>query len=429
MSLDQIALLSELYPLRRDIISEGYDQALELLAHHAPFKVHRFESGSRCWSWRVPEKWTCDEAYVETLDGRRIIDQADHYLHVASYSTSIDQVVSREELLAHLHTHPYLDDQPPFTFYYYQKNWGFGCGKSTLESLVDDAYRVVIRSRFEPGHLKVAEYVLPGESDELFVFSTHLCHPGQVNDGLSGVVTALAIMEELATWQKRRYTYLMLVVPETIGTVAWLSQHEDLIPKMKGGLFMEMTGLSQPPALQLSYFEDTQLDKCFKHVHLAREKEAWVAPYRGVVGNDERQFNAPGVRVPMLSYARAFPWGHPHRPYKEYHSPKDNLEITSAEQLETSKNTILEMIRTWEGNYFPENLFKGEVFLSGFDLAVDRNRYLDLHRNMLKIMDCIDGTNSIIDIADKLKICFSDVKYFVDNLVAVGLVSPRDASL
>jgi aminopeptidase-like protein len=48
---------------------------------------------------------------------------------------------------------------------------------------------------------------------------------------------------------------------------------------------------------------------------------------------------------------------------------------------------------------------------------------------MLKIMDCIDGTNSIIDIADKLKICFSDVKYFVDNLVAVGLVSPRDASL
>jgi len=452
MRWNQQELIAELAPLRRDLISDGYDEALARLARRFPLKLHEYATGTECWTWRVPSKWTCDEAFVETLDGKRVIDQRAHPLHVASYSQSIDGIVTREELLAHLHVHP-LVEAPPFIFHYYEPKWGFCCGPQTREALTEPQYRVVIQSRFEPGKLKVGEWVLRGETDEWFVLCGHLCHPAQANDGLSGVVTALAAMEKLASRPKRRFGYRLLILPETIGSISWLSHHEELIPRLQGGLFLDMTGLDQPPALQLSYFGDTELDKCFGGIHLAGEPCAWCAPYRGVVGNDERQFNAPGVRVPMLSYSRALPWGHPHRPYAEYHSAADNVSLVSADALEKSKATVLAMIEAWETRWFhkrgrpvgtnassyfnartsrpcsspeanvwPLNRFKGEVFLSGFNLAVDRHQHLNLHRNRLKIMDCIDGTNSVHEIAERVGVPFAEVRGFIDQLEQAGLV-------
>ena len=295
-------------------------------------------------------------------------------------------------------------------------------GPAVRDQLNEPQYRVVIKSRSVPGWLKVGEWFLPGETEDCFVLAAHLDHPAQANDGLSGVVTGLAVMAELAKLPRRRCSYRLLITPETIGSVAWLSRHQDFIPQLKGGLFLDMTGLRQPPALQLSYTGDTQADQCLRHVHLAAEPDAWCAPYRGVVGNDERQFNAPGVRVPMLSYSRALPWGAPHRPYREYHSAADTPATVSEESLEQSKRTVLAMLEAWDANDFPRNLYKGEVFLAGYNLAVDRHRQPDAHRDMLRIMDCIDGTNSIVQIAERVQLPFAQVSRFVEQLRAAGLV-------
>jgi aminopeptidase-like protein len=422
-TLDQAALIREVFPFRRDLVSDGYDAALDLLRQRFPLAVHRYPTGLPCWTWRVPPKWTCDEAWVETVAGERLIDQATNPLHVGSYSRSIDARLPAAELQAHLQTHPHVADAPPFLFHYYEDTWSFGAGSAIAHRLTDPYYQVRIQSRREPGHLKVGEWLLPGEREDCFVLCGHLCHPAQANDGLSGVVTGLAVMEALSAESRRRFTYRLLIVPETIGSVAWLSQHERLIPRMQGGLFLDMTGLDQPAALQLSYAGDTEIDRCFRQVHLAAEAGAWVAPYRGVVGNDERQFNAPGVRVPMLSYARALPWGHPARPYREYHSAADTPELVHAAALLRSRDTVLSMIRAWEANEIPVNQFKGEVFLSGFDLAVDRHRQLTRHRDMLRIMDCIDGTNTIAGIAERVALPFPEVREFVERLRSAGLVS------
>ncbi len=421
-SVDQLALIRELAPLRRDLVSEGYDDALDRLCRRFPITRHMYATGEQCWTWRVPEKWICDEAWIESAAGERLIDQTRHPLHVGSYSSPVDRMVPRAELLEQVHSHPLAPDAPPFLFHYYQDAWSFGASHAVRARLNDPAYRVRVRSRREPGHLKVGEWILPGDSDESFVLCGHLCHPAQANDGLSGVVTALAVMAALAREPRRRFTYRLLIVPETIGSVAWLSRHEALIPKMVGGLFLDMTGVDLPPALQHSYAGDTEIDRCLEQIHLASEPGAWSAPYRGVVGNDERQFNAPGVRVPMLSYARAHPWGHPQRPYREYHSAADDISSVSPSALERSRETVLAMVQAWEANEIPINLFKGEVFLAGCNLAVDRHRQLSAHRDQLRIMDCLDGTNSIAAIATRVRLPFAEVRHFVERLHDVGLV-------
>ncbi|HRO51471.1 MAG TPA: DUF4910 domain-containing protein, partial [Hyphomicrobium sp.] len=67
------------------------------------------------------------------------------------------------------------------------------------DSLTEDAYRVIIRSEFTPGALKIGEVYIPGERPENFVLAAHLDHPAMVNDDLSGVVVGL----EAARWSAR----------------------------------------------------------------------------------------------------------------------------------------------------------------------------------------------------------------------------------
>ncbi len=102
-----IELIQELWYLKRDLVSDDYDRALYRLAQEVEggMQIHEYPTGEACWTWRVPEKWTCQAAYLETLDGRRLIDVADHPLHVVSYSLPFEGVVSRQELLEHLHVH------------------------------------------------------------------------------------------------------------------------------------------------------------------------------------------------------------------------------------------------------------------------------------------------------------------------------------
>jgi len=131
-------LIEELWFLKRDLVSDDYDRALQRLAQEVPMTIHEVPSGTQIWSWTVPEKWTCHEAYIETLDGRRLLDYAEHPLHVVSYSLPFEGQVSREELLAHLHVHPNLPDAIPYVFKYYQRDWGLCATQTLRDSLTDE---------------------------------------------------------------------------------------------------------------------------------------------------------------------------------------------------------------------------------------------------------------------------------------------------
>ena len=115
----------------------------------------------------------------------------DNPLHAVSYSLPFEGTVTREELFRHLHTHPRLDDAIPFIFKYYERDWGLCCSKNLKQSLADETYRVAIDSDFSFSSLKVGECVAKGKSDKTFVLCAHLCHPGMVNDDLSGVVVGM----------------------------------------------------------------------------------------------------------------------------------------------------------------------------------------------------------------------------------------------
>jgi aminopeptidase-like protein len=419
-----LALINELWYLPRDIVSAGYDIALQRLAQELPMTIHEYPTGTTCWTWKIPEKWTCDEAFLETLDGKRIIDRKDHPLHVVSYSVPFEGVVKREDLLPHLHTHKRLPAAIPFVFKYYERDWGLCLPQTLKNTLTEEAYKVVIRSRFEKGTLKVGEVVIPGESDRSFMLAAHLCHPAMANDDLSGCMVGLDVARALLNGPKPFYTYRLLLLPETIGSVAYLSHHEELVPKMVGGLFLEMLGADIPHILQHSFIPESQVDRCF--VSALADIDPLIArkPYRDVIGNDERQFNAPGVRVPMLSLSRCIhPKTDPNYPYNEYHSSFDTPAIITQKRLEASRDLVLKMLAAWEKDRYVVNEFKGEIFCSGNKIWIDPAVNPEGYRCLFDVMERCDGTRTTTDIAVELQLPFQAVWEIVSVLSDRQLVS------
>jgi aminopeptidase-like protein/aminoglycoside N3'-acetyltransferase len=416
-------LIEALWRLPRDIVSDGYDAALAAIASQEPMTVHQYPTGTECWTWIVPEKWTCKQAYLETMDGKYLLDYANNPLHCVSYSLPFEGVVSRQDLLGHLYVNESHPDAIPFKFKYYERDWGLCCSKNLRDRLSDDKYRVVVRTEFSCGTLKVGEIIAPGRTDQIIMLCAHLCHPAQVNDDLTGVVVGLEVMRRLKERSDLRYTYYFTIVPETIGTVAYLSHNMDLLPKMRGGLFLEMLGNDSPHALQLSYAQDSECDFSFSEAVRELDPKAYTGPFRTILGNDERQYNAPGVRVPMLSISRAHRPSLPTWPYPEYHSSDDNPSIISQSRLEASRDLVLHMIDVLESNYIPVNNFKAEVFCSRYGLSKDYDSSPEEYKRLFDVMFEIDGQKSVAHIARRLNIDSSLVKGSVDQLAKYGLVS------
>jgi aminopeptidase-like protein len=442
-------LVNELWMLRRDIVSDDYDRALDRLAKELPMTIHAVPTGTKVWTWTVPEKWTCHEAYLETLDGERLLDYAEHPLHVVSYSLPFEGEVSRADLLEHLHVHAKLADAIPFVFKYYQRDWGLCASQTLRDSLKDDRYRVVIRTEFTPGELKIGEVLVPGQIEDCFVLAAHLDHPAMVNDDLTGVVVGIEVAKRLLAGPKPHFTYRFLFFPETLGSIAYLSQHEDLIPKMKGGLFLEMLGNDAPHALQTSFQPESATDATLVDALKRLEPAAYFGPYRTIIDNDERQFNSPGVRVPMLSLSRVV---NPHlpesrfAPYPEYHSSLDMPEIISEVRLQASVDLVLGLISAFDKNPllasqspngmpksrvqddrgYVVNHFKGEVFASGYGIWVDYKTNPIGHKRLFEIMERCDGTRRPADIAAELDLPPETVWEIIQKFLAKDLVSLSD---
>jgi aminopeptidase-like protein len=375
----------------------------------------------------VPERYAVHEAYLEMEDGRRIVDFKDNPLHIVSYSLPVDRILTWAELEPHLHFNDKRPEAVPWVFKYYERDWGFCLPKSTFDGLPRDRkYHALIRSEFitdpERG-FRVATAVVhplggPNPQAGEMIVQAHTCHPMQANDDGAGVVTAIELARRLA--EKPLPAGSMSVRfwfgPETIGTIAYLAHNEPLIPNLRGGIFLEMTGNRNKLAFHHTRQHDHLLDRITKFVLDKRgapydEREFAAAP-----ANDERVINGPGVNVPCISLNR---W-----PYDEYHTTDDNLDIMDEAMLVEAAETAEQIVRIYASNYIPRRTFRGPVFLSGHGLWVDWRDNWALNRAIEKIMMRFEGQHSVFDIAAQLGLDYWMVRDYVEKFRAKGFVIP-----
>lgn len=420
-------IIARLMPLYRTLASNDMDKALQIVGEHMPgasnYQIENYHPGSTVWTWKVPERYVVHEAYLATEKGERILDFAENSLHLVSYSLPVDEVLSWSELESHLY---YNEQRPwaiPWVFKYYQRDWGFCLPKDQFDRLDRNIkYRVLIRASFQidpQNGFKVADAVIhplngPAKNTGELLICSHLCHPNQANDDLAGTVTAIEVAHRLTEnpLPKGSMSVRFWFGPETIGTIAYLAHHENLIPQLKGGIFVEMTGNQSPIAWHHSRQHHHLLDRITKYVlgkskHIERDFAAHPA-------NDERVINGPGVNVPCISINR---W-----PYDEYHTSDDNLSIIYEAQLQEAASIIEQIVRVYASNYVPKRTFRGPLFLSGNGLWVDWRDNWELNRAIEKIMMCFEGDHTIFDIAAEVNLDYWVVREYVEKFRSKGFI-------
>lgn len=419
-------LLPKIVGLRRDIVSDGFDQALEEIKAFLPIKVWGIESGTKIFSWVVPKKWSVKEAWIK-FKGKKIVDIKNHGLHLMSYSVPIHAKMSLEELKPRLFCDKNYPDAIPFKFSYYAPRWGFCLPCNDLEALEEGEYEVFVDSSFEGGKLKVGEFEIKGKSKQTVLLLAHLCHPYMANDGLSGVAVLVEVAKALEK-RETNYSYRFLFLPEIIGSIAYLAGHSKEVPFFKYALFAEMLGNDAPLALQFSRQRYTCIDLAAERV-LPEFGCLKTGRFGSIVVNDDFCVNFPGIDIPCVSVSRSNGVDNEH--CFGYHTSLDSIERIRRDKLNEAVDailgTLLELDAGFdERDYYPLRKFFGPVFLTGYGLwqepwVIDRTQRAD------RLMCMLEGQFCVSDIAMTTGVGFPKTFDYLEKFYEKGLIERNEA--
>ncbi len=413
------ACVADLYPLCRSITGDGLRETLRRLGHHLPLTIHEVPTGTPVFDWTVPKEWNIRDAWVKAASGERVVDFRKSNLHVMNYSVPVRTRMPLAELKAHLHALPEHPDWVPYRTSYYRETWGFCLSQRQLEKLPEGEYEVCIDSTLAPGHLSYGEWYLPGETTDEILLSCHVCHPSLANDNLAGATVA-AFVAKLLREVALRYSYRILFIPGTIGSITWLSRNETRVGQIKAGLVLACLGDAGPPTYKRSRRGNAAIDQAVAHVLRSRGGPYRItefAPY----GYDERQYCSPGFDLPVGCLMRT-----PHGQYPEYHTSADNLELVRPPALGDSLALALEIIDLLETDriYLNQNP-KCEPHLGKRGLYRSMGGLRDAgfdEMAMLWVLNLSDGRHRLLDIAERSGYAFEAVRRAAEMLVQHGLL-------
>lgn len=418
--MDVRDVIGKLLNKNRTIVSLDAEECMEVLSELIPLRVHRYPSGTEHETWIVPEEWNVVKA--ELRDGDRVLaSYEDSPLFLAPYSCSFTGWVSREELLTHVRSNPASPDtycyevQLAYNCHRRLKEWIITLPESLRARLDAERYFVDIQVETKPGEMLVAESVLPGEQRTRFAFLSHLCHPGQANDGLAGVLVGIQVMRRIAReFPQRRYSYQLLIMPETIGSAVYLANHAAEIDDYLGAIFCEMPGARSPLNFVHTRRGDAYLDR-ITPIALRRAGATFAeCGFLESIGNDERMFDSPGVGIPSASLVRF--------PFFGYHTNRDDLGQVDAARMEEIVNVLMELVRLIESDFIPRPRQRVTFYLARYGLFANPFVEPDNHTLNTSILGHLWDGLSVVDIALKIQAPVERVFDYVSRLVAHGLV-------
>lgn len=411
----------KIFPLNRSLTGVGVRATLAAIQEVCPkLKTYSVSSGTKVFDWVVPLEWQVDEAYIQGPNGNKFCDFKVNNLHLVGYSEFIETTLELKELNKHLYSLPNQPTAIPYVTSYYAQNWGFCISEEDRLKLPNGLYKVVIKGKKFVGEMNYAELVIKGKSSKEVFFSTYICHPSMANNEVSGITVATYLGDFISKMESPYYTYRILFIPETIGSLYYLSKKsKHMKHRIVAGFNITCIGDENAYSFLPSRSGDTLSDKIGKHVlqHLDINYKQYTWSDRG---SDERQYCAPGIDLPIASIMRS-----KYGEYPEYHTSLDKLgSVVTAQGLNGGLSALKLIVECLELNIYPCASFLGEPQLSKHGLypEVGIKSLQDQARKVLDILTWADGQHSILDIAEKMG-CFAlDLKVLVGRLVDSGLI-------
>jgi aminopeptidase-like protein len=415
-----MATVRELFPLLRSITGEGLRASLRILQRTAPLSLHEVPSGTAVFDWVVPREWNLKSARLFAPDGTVVVDAAKSSLHILNYSVPFKGDVSLEELEKHLYSLPETPSLIPYRTSYYKEAWGFCLPHAERRRLLPGQYHVDIDTTLTDGSLTYGELVVPGEEEAEVLVSTHCCHPSLANDNCAGMAM-VATLARMLSGLRPRYTYRFLFVPGTIGAISWLAQNESRARRVAHGLVAACVGDKGRLTYKRSRQGTAFIDRAAIHV-LQQSGEDFEVRDFTPYGYDERQYCSPGFNLAVGSLTRT-----PYGEYPEYHTSADNLSLVQPEKVVDTLRRYLEVFEVLEGNRTYTNLLpkcEPQLGKRGLYATVGGESHTQARQMaMLWVLNQSDGTKALLDIAERAKVPFFEVRRAARALLGAGLLA------
>ena len=416
-------LANSIFPYCRSITGDGVRDTLQKISKYIAkdglqLNICEVPSGTQAFDWT--REWRIRDAYIADDTGTRIVDMKANNLHVMGYSSPVDQRVPLDELKKHIFTQP---DQPsviPYVTSYYKERFGFCMSKNQLNSLPDGQYHMYIDSELFNGSLTYGEILLPGCSEKEIFFSSYICHPSMANNECSGPALAAQLIRYVASLSDRRYTYRFIFIPETIGSITYLSRNEHL-PYLKqhmtAGFNLSCVGDDRDYSMVESRYADTLADKVLKNVLSSRNHYTVYSFLKR--GSDERQYNAPGVELPVVCFCRS-----KFSEYPEYHTSADDMGLISPSGFQGSYAVMTEVIDALEYNdyYKVSVLCEPQLGKRGLYPTISQKGSCNNVKEMTDFLAYADGKNDLIDISNRIGVPIKRLLEISKRLIETGIL-------
>ena len=417
--IDLHGLVRELFPINRSLTGAGVRETLAILARHVQLELREVPSGTAVLDWQVPLEWNIRSATITALDGRCLVNFADHNLHVVGYSKPIHKEVSRAELAEHVHT---LPDQPeliPYRTGYFADDWGFCMPDNLWQTMQDEAYRIDIDSDLSPGSLTYGELFLAGELSDEVLITAHICHPSLANDNLSGIAVAVALAMRQARLP-RRLGYRFLFIPATIGAITWLARNESELGKIRHGLVLTCIGDTGPFHFKQSR-SGAPIDNAVAHILRHSGHPYEIVPFNPY-GYDERQFCSPAFDLPMGCFMRSV-----HGTFPQYHTSADNPGFVKPQALNQSYEVVASLLDLLDANWmYARTDGRGEPQLGrrGLYRAIAGQKEAGgaSQMDLLWLLNLADGKHNLLEMAERAGIPFGRLQKAVRLALDADLI-------
>ena len=301
-----------LYPICRSLTGKGTKKTLSIIKNEFPsLKIYNVSSRSKVFDWNVPDEWNVSDAYVLDKKSNKIIDFKLNNLHLIGYSIPVNKIINKVELFKHLYSLPKQPEAIPYITSYYKKYWGFCVTHKKKNEFnkkykKNDKFKVVIKSSLNSkGYLNYGELVIKGQSKQEILISTYICHPSMANNELSGPIVSMSLINYFKKIKNLSKTIRFIFIPETIGSITYISKNlYDLKSNLIGGYNLSCIGDERQHSCLLSKYENSPSDKAlieaYKKLRIKYKKYSFLKR-----GSDERQFNSPGIDLPITSIFRS----------------------------------------------------------------------------------------------------------------------------
>jgi len=416
----------ELMDINRSLTGEGVRKTLQIIKRELPeLKIKYFKSGTNVFDWKIPPEWNIKDAYIEDSYGNRLIDFKENNLHVIGYSIPINKNLRKDELLKNLY---YLKDQPsaiPYITSYYKKRWGFCITYNQFKDIKKkykktDYFKILIDSNLKSNGLcNYGEIVLKGNSKKEILISTYICHPSMANNELSGPIVSMSLIKYFQS-RKLNKTIRFIFIPETIGSIAYLSKHLIYLKKnVLAGYNLTCIGDERQHSCMKSKYENSPSDEAvidaYEKLNIKNYK---IYPF-SKRGSDERQYNSPGIDLNITSIFRT-----KYHEYPEYHTSLDKFDSLVTEKgCHGGFLVAKESIKILQKRLYPKNLIICEPHMSKrkmyADLSIKKNNYVDYIMDFLQFAD---GNNSLEKISKLINLNLSKVKKINSLLIKKGII-------